>query len=740
MPVCFQRCYQFLAALLFGIGQLCAQTFTGISPNNGPPGTFVTITGTALSNITAVEFGLIQVPATPNGSGTSLTATLPSGPVPFETPGVVAITAIDSMQGPLATGLQFAITGNWTVVVTNILGGVGLGNAATIPVEGQSLPSSATTIKDPQSTFNVCNGVAIHPSGRTAYVVNSSTNIAGVSGTVSAIDLATNTVKGVVTVGVEPFNIAIDTLGTKAYVTNFRDGTISVLDISGANEQAPVLVGSVNSDSSAGSGPTGIAISYDNSTLYVINTGTLHLVSFSLSNPDVPAIGVVATIPGTFLPDAYLNVAVTPDNTKVYVSDIGLARDGTNVYSYVLPLQHGKGPNATITTLQKAPNGMAITRDGTRLYVACAFSSTTNQIGVIDIATDTLLSSISINTTTNLFDIIITPDDKFLYVTDVAPFPGLVWVIDNTDPANPKVLGSIQSGGGNPEVIAITPDPAPLAAFTATPTATPQTFQFDGSASISPVGTIASYAWNFGDGTMGTGESLTHTYANPGTYSVTLTVTNTAGTSTEIIFPTGQTVLNDGGPSATITQILTVCPPTPTLSGIDPTSGPAGTLVTLTGTNLTQIQQVLFGTIPGGIVSQSGASLMVIAPAGITPGTTVTVSVLDCSGTTSNELHFTYTNSCCPATPTITSISPRCGTAGTLVTITGTNLDSDPTSILWKYSRGDRQAKWYFLSRHCSLGILRGHLCDCECGGLQWDDCHRAQVPFPPLRLFLALI
>ena len=188
------------------------------------------------------------------------------------------------------------------------------------------------------------------------------------------------------------------------------------------------------------------------------------------------------------------------------------------------------------------------------------------------------------------------------------------------------------------------------------------------------MGSIASYAWNFGDGTTGTGESLPHTYAKPGTYSVTLTVTNSAGTSTEIIFPTGQTVLNDGGPSATITQILTVCPPTPTLSGIDPTSGPAGTLVTLTGTNLTQIQQVLFGTIPGGIVSQSGSSLMVIAPAGIAPGTPVTVSVLDCSGTTVPGPVFTYTNSCCPATATITGISPRCGTAGTHVTITGTNL------------------------------------------------------------------
>jgi subtilisin family serine protease len=52
---------------------------------------------------------------------------------------------------------------------------------------------------------------------------------------------------------------------------------------------------------------------------------------------------------------------------------------------------------------------------------------------------------------------------------------------------------------------------------------------FDGSASYDPDGSVASYAWDFGDGATASGATAAHTYAAAGTYAVTLTVTDNLG-------------------------------------------------------------------------------------------------------------------------------------------------------------------------------------------------------------------
>uniref|UniRef100_UPI002624A24A PKD domain-containing protein n=1 Tax=uncultured Modestobacter sp. TaxID=380048 RepID=UPI002624A24A len=67
----------------------------------------------------------------------------------------------------------------------------------------------------------------------------------------------------------------------------------------------------------------------------------------------------------------------------------------------------------------------------------------------------------------------------------------------------------------------------PTAAFVATTDAL--TVAFDGSGSVDPDGSVVDSAWDFGDGTTGTGTTASHTYAEAGTYTVRLTVTDDDG-------------------------------------------------------------------------------------------------------------------------------------------------------------------------------------------------------------------
>ncbi len=100
---------------------------------------------------------------------------------------------------------------------------------------------------------------------------------------------------------------------------------------------------------------------------------------------------------------------------------------------------------------------------------------------------------------------------------------------------------------------ATTPPPNQLpTAVIAAPACSALACTFDGSGSSDPDGSIASYAWDFGDGTTGSGAKPNHTYAAAGTYTVSLVVTdNSAGTAsatrsvTVAAAPTSTTLASD---------------------------------------------------------------------------------------------------------------------------------------------------------------------------------------------------
>jgi len=90
-------------------------------------------------------------------------------------------------------------------------------------------------------------------------------------------------------------------------------------------------------------------------------------------------------------------------------------------------------------------------------------------------------------------------------------------------------------------------DRPPTASFTFSPSnpAAGTSVAFDGTASRDPDGAIMNYAWAFGDGTTGSGATPSHVYALPGTFTITLSVTDDSlntGSATALITvaqPTG---------------------------------------------------------------------------------------------------------------------------------------------------------------------------------------------------------
>ena len=92
----------------------------------------------------------------------------------------------------------------------------------------------------------------------------------------------------------------------------------------------------------------------------------------------------------------------------------------------------------------------------------------------------------------------------------------------NTELSASDVANHFTKGGG------ALPNQLPSAAFTSTTGGL--TVAFDGSTSVDPDGSVASYSWNFGDGSpLGTGVTPSHLYSAAGTWPVALTVTDDRG-------------------------------------------------------------------------------------------------------------------------------------------------------------------------------------------------------------------
>jgi len=118
--------------------------------------------------------------------------------------------------------------------------------------------------------------------------------------------------------------------------------------------------------------------------------------------------------------------------------------------------------------------------------------------------------------------------------------------LDNTGPiasytyvdvgtTNARLTITDDTGHSTYTSVAITVNNPIAPAFETSGGVTSTIMNFDATSSSNYTGTIIDYAWDFGDGSTGTGSTISHTYPSSGTFAVTLTLIDSNGISASLI-------------------------------------------------------------------------------------------------------------------------------------------------------------------------------------------------------------
>jgi len=256
-------------------------------------------------------------------------------------------------------------------------------------------------------------------------------------------------------------------------------------------------------------------------------TGTVtHPVSVLAANvPPVAAFGSTTTN----LSAAFDASASTDSDGTIasYAWDFGDSKTGTGVsptHVYTLPgsyvasltVTDNRGGTSTVTH--------SVTVTAPNVAPTAAFTSTATNLGVATDATSSTDSDGSI--VSYAWDFGDSSTASGVTASHTYAAAG-TFTISLTVTDNKGATGTVTH-----PVSVLAANVSPTAAFTSTVSALVATF--DGSTSVDPDGSIASYAWNFGDSGTSTGATTSHTYAAAGSYIVMLTVTDNSGATNAV--------------------------------------------------------------------------------------------------------------------------------------------------------------------------------------------------------------
>ena len=409
----------------------------------------------------------------------------------------------------------------------------------------------------PISVPGVVGAMTISPDGRTLWVASGSS--------VVPVDTATNTRGTAIAVGAEVGQIALSPDG-RTLLALTADGVTPISTETGT-AGSPIRLAA----------PAGIAISPNGEVAYVLGAGdTLTPIDLGTDTPGAPISLSHHGVAIATTPDGALAVIAETDegaSTPGYLQLVDLATGKVqppvvlNVTSSYCPPQNACGTFDPFA-VTVAPNGKTayVSGDGPELdgWSAVPFDIASGTLGP---AVDNEPGDVSPN-------LAVSGDSTTLFVElrNGGLSHGFVaGSVVKYNTATNKLLGyldvnalGVSDGGFSFNVpYDVVLAPSPSASLTAVPgqTGTPSTF--DASASTNDGGSVTGHAWQFGDGTgtITAGPTVSHSYAQPGVYTVTLTTTNVGGCAATFAF-TGQSTSCTGSPTATTTRTVKITSPT----------------------------------------------------------------------------------------------------------------------------------------------------------------------------------
>ena len=265
------------------------------------------------------------------------------------------------------------------------------------------------------------------------------------AGAVSRIDVSGDTNVGTQTVGLAPVHAAVLPNGSRVYVANQLEDTVSSVPLGASGSIATTSL------------PTGshpVFVVADSSTAYVANSATASVAAISTATNAVTNLISVGQNP--------VALAELPNATKVYAVN---QADGTVTSISAV----NKAPIATLS-VGASPVWAVARSDNNRVYV---LSSGAGTVTTVDPGTDTVLNSVPVGAGANF----LLYDAKLnrLYVTN--PTANTVTVLNAlTDP--PSAVFTLPVAAG-PVSVAVLPDGSRF--YVASQSATPQVTVFNAS-------------------------------------------------------------------------------------------------------------------------------------------------------------------------------------------------------------------------------------------------------------------